>query len=436
MPIESGPTAVAPTPPTAHSTQIRENHSMKIHSLALVLSSLAFVSIGSDAIARPAGGSGCETFADLGNGLAGVSGVPLLTGHGPLHPEAPVEFQLSNAAPSALVGVLYGSSQLNTPFKGGTLVPSPDNLTLAFTNVSGGLLASGALPASTAAGTDLAMQMWIADVAGPQGYSASNAIAGTTLDTLFNEMSASFDARLVGAGPASTALPIYSTQDFANKTFVRNPSCWARDLDLTGISPWNQAYVNLRAGTLVSPRHIVFAEHFRLSTTPGNNDIVFVTDNNVTITRQIISAAYPVSDIGVALLDSDVPPEITHYRVLPQDWRDYLKQTEDLPMLHLDQQEKAIVRDMRNLFPGVANMRHKTPTDATRLMYSEAIIGGDSGNPAFVVIGDEPVLVLTHFGSTLGPFYTHYRDLVNAAMTQLGGGYQLSEVDLSECVDW
>ena len=64
-------------------------------------------------------------------------------------------------------------------------------------------------------------------------------------------------------------------------------------------------------------------------------------------------------------------------------------------------------------------------------MPSAAVISGDSGNPAFLLIDDEPVLMLTHFFAVYGPFYTSSFDEVNAAMTALGGGYQLTEINLT-----
>ena len=387
------------------------------------------------ASASPAGGA-CDPFTDLGSGLAGTSGVPLFEGSGPLYAGTPFGLALSNAAPSALAALVVGTTAVNVPFRGGTLVPSPDSLLVALTDASGGLSFGGTLPANLPGGSSFYMQFWIDDAAGPLGASASNALVATTLAPLFDEMSASFDAKLATAGLPATAKPIYSSQDFVNQIFVRNPAGWAAGLDLTGISPWNQAYAQLRAGTLVSPRHVIFAEHYRLSTTPGSNEIVFVTAQNVTITRRLVATAFPIGDVGVGVLDADVPPEISFYKVLPQDWRDYLLRTADLPMLHLDQEEKALVRDMGNLPVGSGRMSHRAPFDPVRLQYSETLVGGDSGNPAFVLFGTEPVVVLTHFTANMGPFYTKHAALVNQAMSQLGGGYQLTEIDLANCVDW
>ena len=250
-------------------------------------------------------------------------------------------------------------------------------------------------------------------------------------DTLYREFSGEIDSRLQAAGTPASAKPIYSSQDFTNQVFVRNPNCWAADIDLTGISPWNQLGGARRAGTLISPRHIAFATHYSLSSTPGSNEIVFVTDQNVTVRRQIVAVATAVADIRIGLLDADVPQTIKHYKVLPQDWSNWLLQTNDIPMLHLDQQEFALVRDMNRITTSSSYVFHAGPLDPLRQSFSETLIGGDSGNPAFLVLDGEAILVLTHHYATGGPFYTFYRNQVNAAMTQLGGGYQLTELDLA-----
>ena len=99
-------------------------------------------------------------------------------------------------------------------------------------------------------------------------------------------------------------------------------------------------------------------------------------------------------------------------------------------MLHLDQEEKALVRDMQTLGGASTYVAHKSPVSPLRFQFTETLIGGDSGNPAFIVIGGEAVLMLTHHFATSGPFYTAWLDEVNTAMTTLGGGYQLTGFDL------
>jgi hypothetical protein len=68
----------------------------------------------------------------------------------------------------------------------------------------------------------------------------------------------------------------------------------------------------------------------------------------------------------------------------------------------------------------------------------------DSGNPTFVLVNGEAVLVSVHSSAETGPFVsddttslfgvpqTPIYDSINTVMTSLGGGYQLTDVDLSE----
>ena len=264
-------------------------------------------------------------------------------------------------------------------------------------------------------------------------YRVSNAldiIVGSR-DTLYREFSAEIDGRLHAASSPATSKPLYSMQDFATRTFIRNPDCWAADIDLTGISPWNQTGGHRRAGTLISPRHIAFANHFQISPASGNNEIVFVTNQNVTVTRHVVATMHVAADIRIGLLDADVPSTIGFHKVMPQNWASWLFEVDELPMLHLDQQEKALVRDMTFLTTQSGTCQHNTPTDPLRASFSESLIGGDSGNPAFVILDGEAIMILTHHTAQTGPFYTHYLNQVNAVMTQLGGGYQLTEFDFA-----
>ena len=375
--------------------------------------------------------SGGGGWVDLGHDLAGTHGSPLLEGDGHLIEGTPVSITLSNViAQTTALGVV-GLSAIDAPFKGGILVPAP---TLVFATPTGGtagvpstVVLNSILPVGTPVGTQFYLQFWIPDPAGPEGLAASNAIQGTT-QTFFDVISAELDCLLEAAGPVGGKKFIYKTQDFVNQVYERKPRCWAASIDLTGLSPWNQTGGRTRAGTLISPRHIAFAKHFPLSTTPGNNQLVFVTADDVTVTRSVIAVAYPGGDIGIGLLDQDVPSTISFHKVLPLDWRTYIQQWTGLPMLHLDQEEKAVVRDLASLNN---NCQHRDPTDPLRIPFSEEIIGGDSGNPAFLLIGGEAILILTHWTALIGPSYSYWTDEINAVMTALGGGYQLTSYDLN-----
>lgn len=121
-----------------------------------------------------------QAWADLGNGMGGSHGQPLFTAQGSLYPHSPVSLHLSNAkafAPSLLV---VGLSPLLGSFKSGILVPAPDILFPLFSDFFGGISFSGPWPAGVPSGITTYFQWWIQDPAGPKGFAASNALAGTT----------------------------------------------------------------------------------------------------------------------------------------------------------------------------------------------------------------------------------------------------------------
>jgi hypothetical protein len=230
--------------------------------------------------------------------------------------------------------------------------------------------------------------------------------------------------------------PIFSTQDHASATYVRSATCWAADLNLTCISPWNSGGVNTRAGTLVSPRHIAFAEHYQIG---AGATIRFIAADNTVVTRTV-TATQSLSggtgyqtDITVGVLDSDVPGTIGFARVLAANWATYLpslSSTLRVPCLALDQEEKALVTELY----GLASFAFfASPSDATRLSFYESLISGDSGNPVFL-IDDQGLILLstwTFGGAGSGPDYSDWLSGLNSILTSLGGGYQLTTATFS-----
>lgn len=118
----------------------------------------------------------------LGNGLAGQSGIPLLQFFSPMLPGGFYQLQLTGGLGSAPAWILMSPSFANLPFLGGVLVPDPTTLIIlpTATDFLGMLQPSGSWPYGIPSGANLYLQVWIADGAGPQGYSASNGLQLTT----------------------------------------------------------------------------------------------------------------------------------------------------------------------------------------------------------------------------------------------------------------
>lgn len=117
---------------------------------------------------------------DLGFAKAGSKGLPSLVGTGQLAPATSGTLALTNVKSSTTAFAIVGTSPLQAPFQGGTLVPTPMIVLALPTGSSGKVSMPFTLPANTPAGVDLYVQFWIADPAATLGYAASNALHGTT----------------------------------------------------------------------------------------------------------------------------------------------------------------------------------------------------------------------------------------------------------------
>ena len=119
-------------------------------------------------------------WTDLGNGLAGTSGTPSLTGSGATTAGSPVTLSLSGAAASAPGAVLVSGGADFLPIFGGTLVPSlsgPISFLPYVTDGSGNATLNGNWP--TAPGCSvLYFQAGTLDAGAPGSFSFSNAVAG------------------------------------------------------------------------------------------------------------------------------------------------------------------------------------------------------------------------------------------------------------------
>ena len=117
---------------------------------------------------------------NLGHALAGSHGAPSMRGSGTLLPGDTLKLTVESSASAAAATLVLGLSALQAPFKGGVLVPDPASLPgamLALTTGAGGkLLLESTWPVGIPLGTELYLQLWIADPAAPRGYSATNAL--------------------------------------------------------------------------------------------------------------------------------------------------------------------------------------------------------------------------------------------------------------------
>lgn len=239
---------------------------------------------------------------------------------------------------------------------------------------------------------------------------------------------------------STNSLPIYQNylQNGVNKQFVRNPYCWANSLSFSANSTWNSEWNNKRTGTLITPIHFIQAEHFPIN---SNKKIYFCGESGTIYERIVVNSIKIYdpetgnkTDISVGLLNEPVPEyDFVFPKVLPNNYKNYLHDGECLPIICLDQEKKAIVRELTGLHSHGENTSHKTPTDITLSNYSETIVGGDSGNPLFLMFDNELILLAVHFYSNYGNSLIVFKNEILSAINQLTPetSYQLQEVDFS-----
>lgn len=258
-----------------------------------------------------------------------------------------------------------------------------------------------------------------------------------------NHINISITSKLLNKTPSDRL--VYSSQNPYGGVgdagfWTRNPNCWLNGVtNISCFSPAQRSGANWwqRGGTLITRKHALFAKHFATSIISGGTPLIFVDEYNNAISRKIINYGYDSSDIAIALLDSEVPSNIKIAKVLPPNYQDYIETSSYKYVVGLDQEEKAIIK--RNNLAYITDLVDvprivSIPLDNLDPYYSftEDIIVGDSGNPVFIIIDNELVVLTTWFTPYSGPFITTRYDVVNSIINNLspGEGYGLTPVDL------
>lgn len=248
--------------------------------------------------------------------------------------------------------------------------------------------------------------------------------------------------RLEGKTPAA-ALAIFSTQDHTTPTYVRNPDLWCGDVDLTGLSPWNSAGGAQRAGTAISRLHIVYALHFSVS---YGTVFRFVAADGTVHERTVVASTILVdpvglgggmnSDIEIGTLDSPLPASITPLLLMPASVSQKYRCPDELAcrVAGTDQEEKALVfrmvRSEPAAPPNFLTMRWDDP-DPT---WGEAVIGGDSGNPVFAILGGRAVLWSHETGPGGGPYYPGFAAAIQALVEADGETVEFADLSGFETI--
>lgn len=195
-------------------------------------------------------------------------------------------------------------------------------------------------------------------------------------------------------------------------------STWTRKFDASGIS-----FNDKKTCTLITPQHVVMAAHYKR---PVPSSVVFHDRQGNHVERVLVASKNVFGDCAIGLLNEPVPRGYKIYPLLnPQpDLGDRLKGEF---VLITDQNKRVFVHEVRGVSKranGYASIGFRY--DAKKQIgYGKILVSGDSGNPSFVMVNGEPVLIETHHqgGAGAGPFYGD-QDLQNklrSAILSIGG---------------
>ena len=121
---------------------------------------------------------GDSPWLDLDLGLSGSFGVPSLSAQGTGKPGTPYAFVVDGALPGAPMAQAVGLSTVGVGLLGGTLVPSPDFISFGFmADGKGQYLDTGEFKSTAVSGSEIFLQFWVLDPAGPEGWAATNGLA-------------------------------------------------------------------------------------------------------------------------------------------------------------------------------------------------------------------------------------------------------------------
>jgi hypothetical protein len=207
----------------------------------------------------------------------------------------------------------------------------------------------------------------------------------------------------------------------------RSNNFWAKDIDFTAVSVWNNrgfgspADFRMRAGTAITKRHIIMAKHFKLLA----SDVIYFADPDGNWISRTISAIadHASEDITVAVLNEDLPEDIAFAKILPSDINTFFKISSGL----ITEKTRPIVVGFNHEKKG--NLRYlkaaKSATDDVLYTNSASdlpdpydnlevtLVGGDSSQPLFIIIGGEAVLLASFYTTANSPSYSAFLSDIN-----------------------
>ena len=225
------------------------------------------------------------------------------------------------------------------------------------------------------------------------------------------------------------------SESFSISRSALSTNFWLKGVDFSCVSPWNDSCGIQRAGTLISKRHIIFAKHFPLW--KGVRILFVGADGGVCPCYIDRTKEIPDSDVMIASLENEVTPNIHPAKILPEDYETFVGDGRGLPVAIFNQNREVFLADVSilTIIKGVSrSMGCKLPKVESHRRFNKRVGPGDSGCPAFILIGNEPILLLClhRGGYGVGPLVHGYRKEIQTAMDELCPGYKLEEFDFQK----
>lgn len=263
-------------------------------------------------------------------------------------------------------------------------------------------------------------------------------LLSTDIDSAISGLAANNSTKLIFStmSPNGNCCAGDSSTDPVNPVFIRSSTCWAKNIDTSPISPWNNgggysAPLNAGGfggtGTLISPRHVAFSYHFHVKT--GKKFIFVAMDNTCYIRTLTTTERVGSTDIIIGLLDSDLPSNVSFCQIASFNLATIPSATNKFPMFMSNLARKAIIADGYSQTGFTQSFSASAETQ--RAIFFETFGGGNSGNPMGFVYNNKLILLSLVFGSTGGDLISKRINECNSVMSSLGGGYQLSVFDLN-----
>jgi hypothetical protein len=241
-----------------------------------------------------------------------------------------------------------------------------------------------------------------------------------------------------GTSDAEVAIhrEMYTTKNHANAVYVRNPLNLYRGAttDTSCVAVWNSVQGNGRmGGTLITPLHIMYAAHYPFR---AGDTLRFVDMTNGVHTVTVESVTTVAPDFGIARLTAPITA-CSFAKVLPAGC--YATKlpgiANGIPIIGVNQYRQIFMNPFFSYEPNGSGLGYRYPFAAEFGVqrYGLNIINGDSGSPAFAQLDYQLVLLgcWVSGGSGISTDVAGNHAAINAALTALGGGYQLTDVDLS-----